>query len=463
MPLVERNRSRAADADASPGETANEAMKAETASDFKRAANLYRLAAKLYEKHGMIRSMSRTYCLNKMDHCEKLARTSTKDELQPVGAEDPERAIALKKHEEGITKSQDKTRATDLNEFVPYKDHVIVKLPSGRFYVKPPGAAVKTGFNSEGDAKKWIDGETKGNDMKKHNTDVMPVGDELPVPIKTSNLVPLAAGQNNEERYAPRPVGDADSEEICAVCGHMYGEHSKTDNCPGKTQGTGFRDTKFKPSGKKASDRKKATDAKAVMPIQSSGSEPADHMTRANEYEVTGDRARALDSYRAAAGGFRRANDRINETKARDGINACQAKFAAQYDHPGHGRVKVCDSAAAALRTAVERTRAGEAVFISGTTVRPDRARATDVEITYHYAEKPKPKKPLLSVADPAERKKMAAEPYRTKDAAESEFTKLKAQHGDKYSDDVLRQAAKSGREPWSINLKGKDKELQPV
>lgn len=39
-----------------------------------------------------------------------------------------------------------------------------------------------------------------------------------------------------------------------------------------------------------------------------------------------------------------------------------------------------------------------------------------DVEITYHLAEKPKQPAKLLSVADPKERKEMAAQPYRTKD-----------------------------------------------
>jgi hypothetical protein len=39
-----------------------------------------------------------------------------------------------------------------------------------------------------------------------------------------------------------------------------------------------------------------------------------------------------------------------------------------------------------------------------------------DVEVTYHLAEKPKQPAKLLSVADPKERKEMAAQPYRTKD-----------------------------------------------
>lgn len=125
-------------------------------------------------------------------------------------------------------------------------------------------------------------------------------------------------------------------------------------------------------------NRSKATDAIATLPIQVSGSEPKDHMLRANQYEIQGDRARALDSYRAAATGYRKANDSTNEARARDGITACQTKFAQQYEHPSRGRVKVCDSADAALRTAVERTRAGELVRVFGKTVKPSTVRVGD-------------------------------------------------------------------------------------
>lgn len=117
-----------------------------------------------------------------------------------------------------------------------------------------------------------------------------------------------------------------------------------------------------------------ATDAKAVLPLQTHGSEPIDHMTRAASYEIQGDRARALDSYRAAATGYRKVNDSKNEAKARDGIQACQSAFDAHYEHPSAGRVKVCDSAESAVRTAIERTRAGEQVSVQGKTVRPGRA-----------------------------------------------------------------------------------------
>lgn len=106
-----------------------------------------------------------------------------------------------------------------------------------------------------------------------------------------------------------------------------------------------------------------------------SGSEPKDHLARAKQYEIVGDRARALDAYRTAASGYRKANDRAGEAEAREGIEACQARFAQQYDHPGRGRIKVCDSTESALRTALERTRAGETVTVDGKTVRPGRAR----------------------------------------------------------------------------------------
>jgi ribosomal protein L29 len=104
---------------------------------------------------------------------------------------------------------------------------------------------------------------------------------------------------------------------------------------------------------------------------------------------VQGDRAHALDSYRMAASGFRKSAAFAKTTdeagtakdglsKATDGVAACQSRFASQYQHPGTGRVKVCDSASTALRTAVERTRAGEVVSVIGKTVRPGRARVCD-------------------------------------------------------------------------------------
>lgn len=127
----------------------------------------------------------------------------------------------------------------------------------------------------------------------------------------------------------------------------------------------------------RAKDKGKAKDTA----MQHAGSEPQDHLIRGMQYEVGQDKARALDSYRAAATGFRHAND-AREVQARDGITACQRSITASYDgqyfHPNAGRTRVCDSADAALRTALERTRAGEVVSVDGTTVRPGVARAKD-------------------------------------------------------------------------------------
>ena len=155
---------------------------------------------------------------------------------------------------------------------------------------------------------------------------------------------------------------------------HMY-----SDTVDLKTQ-DGYKLLGVKMSKLKSHVR--ATDMRITLPLQRSGSEPADHLFRATQYEIGGDRARALDSYRAAAGGYRRAGDQAGEQKAKDGIMFCQSAFDTQYDHPGIGRVRVCDSADIALRTALERTRAGEAVHVDGRTVRPGRARANDA--TWH-------------------------------------------------------------------------------
>lgn len=188
---------------------------------------------------------------------------------------------------------------------------------------------------------------------------------ELPTPIKTSNLVPLASGQNNEEAYGPRPVGDGSAtfESLKKEHGNKY-----SDDVLRRAAESGREPWSIQPKAK-------AKDAKATLPTQTSGSAPGDHLKRAQEYEVGGDRARALDSYRAAASGYRKAGDVANEALAKDGIAACQGRFATQYDHPGFGRTKVCDSASNALRTALERTRAGEEVRIVGKTVRPGRAK----------------------------------------------------------------------------------------
>lgn len=236
-------------------------------------------------------------------------------DVQPVAVNDPERVEALKKHESGETRSQDKGKAKDM---------------------------------------------------------------ELPVAVKPVDLVPGPSGENNEETYAPRPVGDAEfhpftpyqkKPEVCSICGgHKSFAHHI--NSEGKL-------IEVKPSDR-AKDNKRVNDAKATLTIEHSGSAPADHLLRAATYEVQGDRARALDSYRTAASGFRKANDQAGEAKAREGIAQCQSvSYDKQYDHPGRGRTRVCDSADSALRTAVERTRAGESVQIVGTTVRPKQVESS--------------------------------------------------------------------------------------
>lgn len=308
-----------------------------------------------------------------MPFAKVASRRRAVDEVAPVGVEDPERAVALKKHEEGITKSQDKGKRA--------KDAVnppeILKLDREYFQLKSNrklDPKVRSKRMREIEAKL----KAKGYFYDDSREYVRKTGDtELPTAIKTSNLVPMPSGENNEVSYATRRAKDATTASDLTIAGY----HAKLV-AEGKSESairTSLLNSSFSPTKVKAFlDKAKATDMKATLPLQQSGSEPADHMLRANQYEVAGDRARALDSYRAAASGYRRANDRANEAKARDGVEACQAKFSTQYDHPGVGRTKVCDSAEVALRTAVERTRSGESVRITdGNTVRPGRAKDT--------------------------------------------------------------------------------------
>jgi hypothetical protein len=367
---------------------------------------------------------------------KKVSRSRAVDVL-PVGAEDPERALALHKHAEGITKSQDKgKRAKDADPAL-YKDWSDEKLKTEakRYRDKDLGKA----------AKRY---ETELERRKSEAKDT-----ELPLAVKPVGLVPMPSGEHNEVSYATRRAKDAaidthiseakrlmGSKKFAAAEAHLdyIVAHGDTDD----------RDWAALQIKNCKAERAKATDSLATLPLQTSGSEPKDHMLRANQYEVQGDRARALDSYRAAATGYRRANDRANEAKARDGVAACQSVFDAQYAHPGAGRVKVCDSAESAMRTAVERTRAGESVRITdGKTVRPRRAKDdTDGP------------PPVDNPSDPED-----PSPVPTGDS----FAALKKTHGDKYSDEVLKRAAESGREPWSIQPKEKAKdskrEVQPV
>lgn len=366
------------------------------------------------------------------------------DELEPVGAEDPQRALALAKHNAGVTKSQDfKGFADEELKHVGAKDGDLnAELDAARMAKEKLKHKLETVDLPDAE---WSKAATllarlnarvlalekeaqRTNNMAKFNArDVEPVGEkdnelvsvsvaghkgnipnkefkippppkkgrdtELPMPIKTSNLVPMPSGEHNEERYAPRPVGDAykahdpwygerikeleEEVERCKKAGEPYKDELR-DIAEYKKE-----DAEREKHAKRArgGDRKRTTDS---IQEQISGSEPKDHMSRAAQYEIQGDRARALDSYRAAASGYRKAAVeapacdasalKVLEAKARDGVEACQSKFAAQYAHPGAGRVKVCDSAEQAVRTAVERTRAGETVRVDGKTVRPGRA-----------------------------------------------------------------------------------------
>lgn len=308
------------------------------------------------------------------------------DDLAPVGAEDPERALALAKHAAGITKSQDKGAKdgalnAELDQAREAKEALKHKIET----VEPVGA----GFGEATVVLAKLASKVMALEKQATQTNkIRPVGDatlvsELPTPIKTSNLVPMPSGEHNEERYAPRPVGDgykaprASSPEWTAVVQELSKVRralaASSEGSPEEKQLLAkMKELEAKKNATPA--RAKATDSKVVLPEQRSGSAPADHMHRAAQYEINGDRAQALDSYRAAASGYRKANDRANETKARDGVEACQALFSGQYGHPGAGRVKVCDSAEQAARTAIERTRAGESVFVTGKTVRPGRA-----------------------------------------------------------------------------------------
>jgi hypothetical protein len=385
------------------------------------------------------------------------------DEIQPVGSEDPERAAALAAHESGETEAQDRRKAKD--------ERTVRELRAKLFSIHDQDAKAKEYFPDEAKGSETVK-EMRHRLFKLEPQDgpYSRAKDILPVPIKTSNAVPMPTEMDGEQRYA----ADAHTESPRPGVTYHYADEPKKPK-PIKTFLDHVREGKAAAQAKDTDPRKplytqgewkvmpthdpdkvqvlrnsqlmnevedvaaakrfiagqtaKAKDS-VVLPLQRGGSEPADHLYRASLYEVQGDRAHALDSYRMAASGFRRlasdateqyivtgettsngskqsffnskveadkeseklkqlgwknvkvssANDaaRKGEAQARDGINACQTKFAQQYQHPGTGRVKVCDSASTALRTAVERTRAGEVVSVIGKTVRPGRARVCD-------------------------------------------------------------------------------------
>ncbi len=495
------------------------------------------LTPDVVKQHPEFREAQRAYTQAEARHkVAAKAERRAKDDLQPVGP-DPGRTAALRRHEEGITKSQDKRMkamkksrdvmpvgitppltlrpatlaisldrkrardimADEIRERLGIPEEMWKNLSTEEKRAKAREAVEKRGKVSDRprrakDAKqyfeiKFIDHRGKANERTwfgesetaakefalsptklgaQKVTSIKAIGkgeDELPVPIKTSGLVPMPSGEHNEVSYAPRRAKDRGrfvklrdayrafdpwygerikelEEEVvrCKKAGEPYqdelrdiAEYKKEDAEREKAarrsrgQDQHIRKIEAVPSpydkGKftlkvdglilqhlyptlraaqqeaeeikksdarlyaiearlrtQGKDRSRATDLKAVMPLQTYGSEPKDHMLRAAQYEVAGDRARALDSYRAAASVFRCAGDKLNEAKARDGIHACQSMLDTQYTHPGAGRVKVCDSAEQAVRTAVERTRAGEAVTVDGVKVMPrgEKARGRD-------------------------------------------------------------------------------------
>ncbi len=122
-----------------------------------------------------------------------------------------------------------------------------------------------------------------------------------------------------------------------------------------------------------AKDRAHAADA---------ASSPAEDLDRAFRFEIQGDRRSALLHYQRAAAGFTRANDARNAQVARDGEEECRTRLAGSFDntyvHPQQGRARAYDSESAALRVALERTRAGEDVCLIDKRVMPRRAEARD-------------------------------------------------------------------------------------
>lgn len=341
---------------------------------------------------------------------------STTDELLPVGS-DPEKAKAIAAHNAGLTKSQDDIEP--VGDGATHKFQPMEKRPTHCKVCGHGSLNAAHGVSPEERLKAL--GKTKDT--------------ELPLPIKTSNLVPLPVGENNEESYAPIPVGDSTrrgggsdqsvsrtyrvgggsdpGRVISRAADSMWQPDSpnqeKLDQLHNEVTGKGYSH-KYTSSGGGGSmqhvyrkggnevnrataiikERKMGNHELTYRPFtmkakdaaihqQRSGSAPADHLFRAAQYEIQGDRARALDSYRAAAAGFRRLSDKPNEAKAQDGVAACQTRFAQEYVHPSAGRTRVCDSEDQAVESAVQRTRAGEAVEVRGKVVRPmAKARAAD-------------------------------------------------------------------------------------
>lgn len=310
-----------------------------------------------------------------------------------------EEAAAMPEHERLLRKKKDieragpSKRAKDTELPMPIKtSNLVPRELQTRIEVAQHNYR-KAPTQSNHDALQKLFAERKkaqGSQLQCANKALYGVGrdTELPVPIKTSNLVPLPTEMDDQPRYAGQRRGAARrgakaTDFTNSTKGELVKQLGKWEiyKMPdGKFKGTtysGYAPVKGSTAAEveqKIRGKAKATDSVNLSELRS-GSDPQDHMARAAQYEVAGDRARALDSYRSAAAGYRKAGDRAAMSEAQDGIDACQARFATQYDHPSFGRVRVCDSASTAMQVAVARTRAGEDVRVDGRTVRPGRAR----------------------------------------------------------------------------------------
>lgn len=311
------------------------------------------------------------------------AKDKAKDDLQPVG-EDPKRDAAIAAHNAGETKSQDLEPVGDVNA------HTQAMLDRLKFLENK--AKRLAGKPGEVEAKAAVE---KVREILSSSAPAKESGakDAEPTPIKTTNLETMPDGPNGNATYAEDAVGEDDMRADKVTAGMKFvtakGDlpikkiHQRSDgdimllveDIHGKDTWLHYRKNEKVPARDTAKGKAKDT------AMQHAGSEPQDHLARGMQYEVGQDKARALDSYRAAATGFRRAND-ARESQARDGITACQRAITQGYDgmyhHPNAGKTRVCDSADAALRTALERTRAGEVVSVDGSTVRPGVAKAND-------------------------------------------------------------------------------------
>jgi hypothetical protein len=179
--------------------------------------------------------------------------------------------------------------------------------------------------------------------------------------------------------------------------------------------------------------------------------------------------------------------DTLGVSQAEDGLAACTA-FAAdlRFDHPMRGRRKAYDSMELALRSAIQRTRAGERVRISDEkTVEPVRDARQIPAGNYlnnqinNWRDNYMPKESVeelqrIAANDPGSRRSAIAkaelEKRGAKDAERDVNSTTSAEGGvtikgihfsseevKKYPRKVLEKSAKTGREPWSLYGKAKD------